>query len=63
VSHENVELVRRPYAALPGLRDADPADDRAFLDRMFREFLDTDHVFSLPPTIPRVRECFAGAKA
>jgi ketosteroid isomerase-like protein len=47
-----VELVRRLYAAMPGLRDADPADDQALLDHLFGDFLDADVVFRLPPDYP-----------
>jgi ketosteroid isomerase-like protein len=52
MSQENVDLVRRLYAAMPGLGDADAGDDQAFLDRLFRDFLDADFVFSLPPDYP-----------
>jgi ketosteroid isomerase-like protein len=51
MSHENVELVRRMYEATPGL-DPDPAADREFLDRMFRDFFDADLSWSLPPEYP-----------
>jgi ketosteroid isomerase-like protein len=52
MSQENVELVRRVYAATPGLRDAEPADDPEYLDRIFRDFLDADFVFGWPPEYP-----------
>ena len=52
MSRENVELVRRIYAATPELRNAGPADDAAFLGRMFRDFWDADLVFRLPAEYP-----------
>ena len=52
MSQENVELVRTLYEATPALRDADPADDQAFLDRMFRKFLAPDYELRLPPGYP-----------
>jgi ketosteroid isomerase-like protein len=52
MSQENVELVRRMCAAMPGLGDADLADEAALLDRMFRDFLDADLVFRLPAEYP-----------
>ena len=52
MSQENVELVRRLYAATPGLRDSVPDDDPGFLDRIFRDFFDTDFVFRWPPEYP-----------
>jgi ketosteroid isomerase-like protein len=52
MSQENVELVRRLYAATPGLRDSVPDDDPGFLDRIFRDFFDEDFVFRLPPEYP-----------
>ena len=42
----NIELVRRWYALLPGLGETDPNDDSAFLDRMFRDYLDEDYELS-----------------
>jgi len=52
MSQENVELVRRLYAATPGLRDAEPVEDPGFVDRLFRDFFDADFVFRLPPEYP-----------
>jgi hypothetical protein len=40
------------YTAMPGLGDADLADEAALLDRMFRDFLDADLVFRLPAEYP-----------
>jgi hypothetical protein len=37
---------------LPGL-DPDPAADREFLDRMFRDFFDSDLIWRLPPEYPK----------
>jgi hypothetical protein len=51
MSQENVEFVRRIYAATPGL-DPDPAADLEFLDRMFHDFLDADLSWRLPPEYP-----------
>jgi len=52
MSQENVELVRRVYAATPGLGDAEPADDPRFLDRTFRDFIDAHFAIHLPPEYP-----------
>ena len=52
MSQGDVELVRRIYAAMPGLSAMDPADDSGFVDRMFRDFYDSDFVFRLPPEYP-----------
>jgi ketosteroid isomerase-like protein len=52
MSVENMELVRRLYAATPALRDGDPADDQAWLDHMFRDFFDADLAFRLPADYP-----------
>jgi ketosteroid isomerase-like protein len=52
MSQETVEVVRRVYAATPGLRDSDPAADREFLDRMFGDFFDADLTWHLPPEYP-----------
>jgi hypothetical protein len=59
---ENVELVRRMYEATPGL-DPDPAADREFLDRMFRDFFDADLIWRLPAEYPahERQEALAGA--
>jgi hypothetical protein len=40
MSREDVELVGRWSAFMPDLRAAHPGDDRALLDRAFRDFLD-----------------------
>jgi hypothetical protein len=63
MSQENVELVRRLYAATPGLRDAEPVEDPGFVDRLFRDFFDADFVFRLPPEYPEGSRVLKGAKA
>ncbi len=60
MSHENVEFVRRWYASLPDLRDTDPAEDRAFTDRVFREYLDEGWELRLPGGYPEGTPVFRG---
>ena len=48
----NIELVRRWYAFLPSLGGTDPNDDRAFFDRMFRDYLDEEYELRLPGGYP-----------
>jgi hypothetical protein len=60
MSQENVELVRRFYAWLPGLRGVDPAEDRAALDRAFREYLDAEFETRLPGDYPEGEPVFRG---
>lgn len=57
---ENVELVRRWYALLPDVRDADPDEDAAFLDLAFRDFLDEDYELQLPGGYPEGEPIFRG---
>lgn len=57
---ENVELVRRWYALLPDLRDADPNEDPAFLDRAFRDFLHEEYELQLPGGYPEGQPIFRG---
>lgn len=55
MSQQNVELVRRLYAALaglPGLRDASPDDDRAAVDLIFGNYLDERWELRLPADYP-----------
>ena len=60
MSQENVELVRRYYAALPGLRAANPDDDPALLDRMFRDYLDEAVEIYMPPEYPEGEQVLRG---
>ena len=48
MSQENVELVRRFYAAMPGLRAANPDEDQASRDRLFRDHLDERWEMRMP---------------
>ena len=57
---QNVELVRRWYALLPDLRGADPAEDPAFLDRAFRDFLHEEYELHLPGGYPEGQPIFRG---
>ena len=57
---ENVELVRRWYALLPGLGGIDPNDDSAFLDRAFRDFLHEEYELRLPGGYPEGEPAFRG---
>ena len=55
MSQQNVELVRRLYATLaelPGLRDIGPEDGRAWMDRIFGEYLDDHWELRLPAEYP-----------
>jgi hypothetical protein len=58
MSQANLELVRRWYAAIPDVRDADLRDDRAWLDRAFREYLDERYELRLPPGYPEGEPVF-----
>ena len=60
MSQENVELVRRWYGSLPDLRDANPDDDQAFLDRAFREYLNEGWELRLPAGYPEGEPVFRG---
>jgi ketosteroid isomerase-like protein len=60
VSEENVELVRRWLAWLPDLRDFDPADDDAVVDRAFRGYLDESFELHLPADYPEGEHIFRG---
>jgi len=57
---ENVELVRRWYALLADLRDADPGEDPAFLDRAFRDFLHEEGELRFPGDYPEGESVFRG---
>lgn len=56
----NVELVRGFFASLPGLRDANPADDHTILDRVFRDYLDAEFETRLPDDYPEGEPVFRG---
>jgi ketosteroid isomerase-like protein len=60
LSEETVELVRRYYAALPGLRAASPDDDPALLDRMLRDYLDEAVEIHMPPEYPEGEQVLRG---
>jgi ketosteroid isomerase-like protein len=60
MSQENVEFVRRWYESLPDLRDVDPDDDEAFLDRAFRDYLDENWELRLPAGYPEGEPVFRG---
>ena len=57
MSRENVELVRRWYVSIPGLPDA---DDSAFLEKTFRDFLDEQWECHLPGQYPEGGPIFRG---
>jgi ketosteroid isomerase-like protein len=56
----NIELARRYYALLPALGDADPNEDSALLDRMFRDYLDEKFEIRLPGGYPEGEPVFRG---
>jgi ketosteroid isomerase-like protein len=56
----NIELARRYYALLPALGDADPNEDSALLDRMFRDCLDEEFELRLPGGYPEGEPVFRG---
>ena len=56
----NIELVRRWYALLPSLGSTDPNDDPAFIDRMFRDYLDEEYELRLPGGYPEGEPVFRG---
>jgi ketosteroid isomerase-like protein len=56
----NIELVRRYYALLPTLGGADPNEDSALLDRMFRDWLDEAFELRLPGGYPEGEPVFRG---
>jgi ketosteroid isomerase-like protein len=56
----NIELVRRYYALLPALGDADPNEDSALLDRMFGDCLDEAYELRLPGGYPEGEPVFRG---
>ena len=60
MSRENVELVGRFYAALLDLRDADPDEDQAFLDRAFRDFFDGQCELRMPAEYPEGEQVLWG---
>jgi ketosteroid isomerase-like protein len=62
MSQENVEIVRGWYASLPDLRDIDPSEDQAFIDRAFREYLDEGWELRLPTGYPEGQPIFRGRK-
>lgn len=55
-----MELVRRWYSLLPSLKDMAPADDPAFADRAFGEFLDDGYELRLPSGYPEGEPIFTG---
>ena len=56
----NVELVRRWYALLPSVGGTDPNDDSAFLDGVFRDYLDEEYELRLPGGYPKGEPVFSG---
>ncbi|HXB14676.1 MAG TPA: nuclear transport factor 2 family protein [Solirubrobacteraceae bacterium] len=60
MSRENVELVRRWYALLPGLRDVDPAEEPAVIDGFFDAVLDEGFELRLPSGYPEGDPVFTG---
>jgi ketosteroid isomerase-like protein len=60
MSQEAVEVVRRWYAAIPDLRDADPRDDHVLLDQAFHDYLDERYELRLPPGYPEGEPVFSG---
>jgi hypothetical protein len=60
VWEENVEVVRRWYAAFPDLRDTDPAEDRETFDRISRDYLDEAFELRLPGDYPEGELVFSG---
>ena len=56
----NLELVRRWYEVLPSLGGSDPNDDPAFLDRIFRDYLEEDYEIRLPGGYPEGEPVFRG---
>ncbi len=60
MSRENVELVRRWYSLMPGLRDVDPADEPAVIDRAFDAVLGEDYELRLPSGYPEGEPVFTG---
>ena len=60
MSQENVELVRRFYAAMPGLRAANPDEDQASRDRLFRDHLDERWEMRMPTDYPEGEQVLRG---
>ncbi len=60
MSQENVELVRRFYAAMPGLRAANPDEDQASRDRLFRDYLDERWEMRMPTDYPEGEQVLRG---
>jgi ketosteroid isomerase-like protein len=60
MSEDHVELVRRWYASLPDLQDADLGDDDATFDDFFRDYLDDGYEFRLPADYPEGESVFRG---
>jgi ketosteroid isomerase-like protein len=56
----NVELVRRWYALIPSLGATDPSDDSAFVERVFRDYLDAGYELRLPGGYPEGEPVFRG---
>ena len=52
MSRENVELVGRFYTAVLDLRDPDPDEDQAFVDRAFRDHFDGQCELRMPAEYP-----------
>jgi ketosteroid isomerase-like protein len=61
MSQENVELVRRLYAEGPLLGMAvSPDDERAVVDRLFREYYDEQLEIRMPADYPEGEQVFRG---
>jgi ketosteroid isomerase-like protein len=60
MSEESVELVRRWYASIPDLRDAESRDDHALLDQAFHDYLDEHYELRLPAGYPEGEPVFRG---
>jgi ketosteroid isomerase-like protein len=60
MSQENVEVVRRWYASLEDLRDANPDDDPKRIDEAFRDYLDGQFELRMPPDYPEGEQVFHG---
>jgi ketosteroid isomerase-like protein len=60
MSQENVELVRRWYLSLPDLPTTDAGDERAFVDRAFRDYLDEQVEIRVPTGVSGDTPVFQG---
>jgi ketosteroid isomerase-like protein len=57
---QNVELVRRWYALVPSLGEADPNDDPALFDWMVGDYLDEEFELRYPGDYPEGEPVFRG---